>query len=1264
VILEWDRPSDSRIEGYRIHYGTESGNYTELLQVAGAGSTNATISGLRLGRTYYFAATSYNGTQESDYTKEVVHTPADSDGDNLSDYDESQFYSTDPEVSDTDGDGIEDGTELAYWNDLEGHSWDGDIDGDGTENLLDPDADGDGIQDGSELDHGQNPTDSSDGLQETLQIASDEILVNHQWTSYELPEGFTNPIVVAGPLSGFEADPSVLRIRNATAESFEIRLQEYPYLDGSHTIEVVGYLALEAGSYKLDNGTLVEAGRFTTSASGDAFHSVSYVAPFAQAPVVATSVESFNHSEAVAGRIRSTSASGFEYQMQEQEGSDQVVSSESVAYVAWAPSSGQTNSTVYEVRRSGDEVTDVRHNLGLKSGFIQEPVLLGAMQTRNSPDTASLRWLWKNATQASIRVQEEKSADSETGHTTEAVGYMAFEPTNATTRTVVFGNSPGADANGTVRDTFININHETNIENNRLNTYTWPEDTPANAVLIRCDLSRLPEDATIENATLKLYQTAAGGDARYDVSVHRIVNHDPDLARATGYTFNGADGWTPNSVCYNDIPLAQTDIAEATAVRSLDQSSGFKSWDITGVAQYWKENPGLNFGLLVNSDANASSNSHRFFASSEAANGSTRPALEVTYSSASTVDNDGDGLTDSEELGTYGTDPQDADTDGDGLSDSEEIQSTATDPETADTDSDGLQDGAELETYSTDPLTADSDHDGLDDGEEVASGTDPLEPDTDNDGLDDGTEVTLYSTDPLAPDTDQDGLDDRQELNDTETDPTVADTDGDGANDGDEVAQGRDPNREEITSPRIARGEIRADHQWTAVSHGKTFSDPVVVAGPLTLNSSDPAVVRVRNVNATGFEVRVDEYEYQDENHPRETVAYLVMERGRFRLNNATNIETGSFQASGTYPDTGIVDFSSPLAESPVVLTSIVSENEAQAVSGRIQKVTTDGFEFGMQEEEAGDGQHADETVHYVAWEPSGGTYEDMTFEATKTGYTIDNTPANLPFEQSYEKTPFLLAGMQTCDETDAASLRLQGKDSTSADLLIDEEQSADLETTHVTEDVGMLVLESNVETAIFGNTPEADYTGTLEDTFININTDVNSASGQLNTYTWPENTPANAILIKVDLSLLPEGARIKSATLKLYQTAAGGDALYDVSVHKVLNVNPDLSQANGYSYDGINDWTANDVCYNSIPLAQEDIDSAKDVNSLDQTLEYKSWDVTQLVQDWVNNTSTNNSLLLNSDDAASSDSYRFFASGEANDGSQRPRLEVTYTKE
>jgi hypothetical protein len=197
--------------------------------------------------------------------------------------------------------------------------------------------------------------------------------------------------------------------------------------------------------------------------------------------------------------------------------------------------------------------------------------------------------------------------------------------------------------------------------------------------------------------------------------------------------------------------------------------------------------------------------------------------------------------------------------------------------------------------------------------------------------------------------------------------------------------------------------------------------------------------------------------------------------------------------------------------------------------------------------------------------------------------------------------------------------------------------------------------------TVVFGHTPEADFSDTVQDTFINLNAEVNTSSDRLNTYTWPSNMPANAVLMKFDLSQLPAGAQIQSAILTLYQTDAGGDASYDVSVHKVINHNPDLQAATGYTYDGVSSWSDNSSCYNNIPLAQADTAPAEDINRLDLSAGYKNWEVTAMVQDWVNNPTSNYGMLLNSDAVAGSNSYRFFASSEESDPTLRPSLELTY---
>ena len=116
-----------------------------------------------------------------------------------------------------------------------------------------------------------------------------------------------------------------------------------------------------------------------------------------------------------------------------------------------------------------------------------------------------------------------------------------------------------------------------------------------------------------------------------------------------------------------------------------------------------------------------------------------------------TMDSDGDGLSDYDEIHIYGTDPYKADTDGDGLSDYAEVMKYKTDPLNPDTDGDGLTDYDEVMKYKTDPLNPDTDGDGLSDYDEVmVHKADPLDPDTDKGGMNDGEEVA-QGKDPLDP---------------------------------------------------------------------------------------------------------------------------------------------------------------------------------------------------------------------------------------------------------------------------------------------------------------------------------------------------------------------------------------------------------------------------------------------------------------------------------------------------------------------------------
>jgi hypothetical protein len=156
VVLAWESDSSNAIAGNKVYYGNSSGNYQYSIDAGNYESCS--ISGLQEGKTYYFAATSYDTSRtESDYSVELVYqipvSNLDTDNDGITDNDELNHYGTNPKVADTDGDGVKDGEELSYW----GNRWNADDDGDGTINLIDYDSDNDGLSDGYEIYSINNP---------------------------------------------------------------------------------------------------------------------------------------------------------------------------------------------------------------------------------------------------------------------------------------------------------------------------------------------------------------------------------------------------------------------------------------------------------------------------------------------------------------------------------------------------------------------------------------------------------------------------------------------------------------------------------------------------------------------------------------------------------------------------------------------------------------------------------------------------------------------------------------------------------------------------------------------------------------------------------------------------------------------------------------------------------------------------------------------------------------------------------------------------
>jgi len=423
VTLRWNPNTESDIAGYKVYYGTSSSEYQESADVGY--QTNCTVSNLTDGDVYFFTATAYDvAGNESNYSEELAHliVPVDSDGDGISDNNETGIYGTDPYSVDTDQDGMNDEDEVELWQD----DWNADYDSDGLVNLLDSDSDGDGFPDGSEVCHGFDPSDDTSKPDFPI-MEIGEISVDHNWKQAALNSAFVNPVVVAKPISFNDGDPAVISIRNVDATGFEMRIQEWDYLDSLHAEESVSYVVMEAGNYTLSDGSLVEAGKFLTRRTGtSSFISVYFDQAFNEVPVVVAGISTFNGPDTVTGRIRNIGTSSFEFCMQEQETHSQAHTSEEISVIAWEVSSGTVDGVTFEIDKTEDAVTDAFHTVTFTQSFTNLPVFIADMQTCDGPDPANVRWDNKDLYGVDISIAEEQSGDIETDHTTEVVGYMVF----------------------------------------------------------------------------------------------------------------------------------------------------------------------------------------------------------------------------------------------------------------------------------------------------------------------------------------------------------------------------------------------------------------------------------------------------------------------------------------------------------------------------------------------------------------------------------------------------------------------------------------------------------------------------------------------------------------------------------------------------------------------------------------------------------------------------------------------------------------------
>lgn len=294
------------------------------------------------------------------------------------------------------------------------------------------------------------------------------------------------------------------------------------------------------------------------------------------------------------------------------------------------------------------------------------------------------------------------------------------------------------------------------------------------------------------------------------------------------------------------------------------------------------------------------------------------------------------------------------------------------------------------------------------------------------------------------------------------------------------------------------------NHTLTTVVLSRSYTNPVVFALPLSFNGGDPAVARVTDVQNDRFSMAIQEPpNTPSPNHVHETVSWLVLEAGSWRLADGTRLEVGTRVTSSTVTlgQWTTVTLPQPLADHallPVVLTQVQTRNDPTTwVKTRQRNADVDSFQLGLEPPESFGGQLVAETVGFLAMEPSRGRWSGRAYAAGTTRVLVDHVFTTVDFGQDAGPNARLLAAIASHRSSDPAALRYRDLSGTKVELKTEEDKTLDNETVHAKENVSFLVFEG--DGLLHGrvhsndNPPNAQFTWNcqgLRCTFISTSTD------------------------------------------------------------------------------------------------------------------------------------------------------------------------------
>lgn len=262
------------------------------------------------------------------------------------------------------------------------------------------------------------------------------VSINHKVATLSLDHEFMAPVVIAFVATENGKQPVNVRVTEVDGTEISLRLQEPSYLDGWHMFETVNVLVVEAGSWMLSDGTLLEAGSLESSQlTSDGFEDVAFQTDFDQAPVILSHVQSANGGDFVTTRQRDTDSDGFRIAMQEEEARNAGGHvTETIGWVAFEAGSG-TSGDMDWFAGQVSEMSHLNASVALADAFSEEAHVLASLSSYAGRDTAWMRGDGGASQSVSLSIEEERSLDRETRHIPETADVFVFSEAGTLTGT-------------------------------------------------------------------------------------------------------------------------------------------------------------------------------------------------------------------------------------------------------------------------------------------------------------------------------------------------------------------------------------------------------------------------------------------------------------------------------------------------------------------------------------------------------------------------------------------------------------------------------------------------------------------------------------------------------------------------------------------------------------------------------------------------------------------------------------------------------------